>query len=373
MIGVVFAIVFLSNQATEQATQEIGNQKFSFQVFDRSKLIKPELLKEFGGSSVTSAAASIEAVKQGRLDAFFAYPEDISTEPVKVYANDVGIFNNGRYEGVARSLLQQSVTADVSANIMTVLSDKITTSTITYKDSQVYNGITEAIVPGLFLVLFYILISTFGNRMLTSTVEEKENRVIEMILTTISARTLIIGKILALVTLGFLQVLVTVAFIVIGYLSVRHQLQLPDVDLSRLAFDPVRIGSGFVLFSLSFLLFTGLLVAIGAASPTAKDAGGFFGVIMILIFGPLYALSVFISTPQAPIVQFLSYFPLTAPIPLLLRNAVGNLQPHEFVIASLIMAVTAGLTLMIAIHIFRYGALEYNRKVSLKEMLTRRA
>jgi len=208
----------------------------------------------------------------------------------------------------------------------------------------------------------------FGGQMLTSTTEEKENRVIEMILTTIESRTLIIGKILSLVTLGFIQMLIILVPIVVAYLLFRDSLSIPTIDFSSLPVDWLRMLIGASIFASSFALFTGLLVAIGAAAPTAKEAGGFFGVVMMIIFGPLYAAPLFISMPGSLLVQMLSYFPFTAPIPLLLRNAVGNLSLSEAAIAVTILVVTAALVIRIAVRTFRYGALEYNRKLGFKEI-----
>ena len=110
------------------------------------------------------------------------------------------------------------------------------------------------------------------------------------------------------------------------------------------------------------------MVAIGAAAPTAKEAGSFFGIAMIFIFGPLYAVTLFISRPQDPIVTTLSYFPLTAPIPLMLRNAVGNLSFGEALIGIAILAVSAVIALTVAVRLFRYGALEYSKMLSLKSL-----
>jgi ABC-2 type transport system permease protein len=80
----------------------------------------------------------------------------------------------------------------------------------------------------------------------------------------------------------------------------------------------------------------------------------------------------FISAPDSPFVRFLTLFPLTAPIPLLLRNAVGNLTTWEVLVAIPILIVSAIIVLAIAVRVFRYGALEYSRKVSLKEIFNRR-
>lgn len=373
MIGAVAGIIYFSNKATDEASKDTGKQKFSFVVKDDSKLVSSAMITAMGGKLAESRDQAISEVKAGKVDAFFFYPKDIGKSKVEVYGKDVGLFDNGRYDGVAKALLKQSVTGTVSAEAAAVLGGAVQSESVTYRDGKEYNPFMEMIAPGIFLVLFYLMIATFGNQMLNATIEEKENRVIEMILTTINAKALIVGKIFSLIVLGFMQIIVVMVPVLIGYLLLHDNLNLPNLDLANLPLNPARIGIGFAIFAISFILFTGLLVAIGAAAPTAKEAGSFFGVVMLFIFGPLYAVTLFVSSPEMPIVQFLSYFPFTAPIPLMLRNAVGNLELWQALLACGILAITAVIIMLLAVRIFKYGALEYDRRLGLKEIFTRRA
>lgn len=373
MIGAVAGIIYFSNKATDEASKDTDKQKFSFVVKDDSKLVNSTMVTAMGGKLAESRDQAISEVKAGKVDAFFFYPKDIGKSKVEVYGKDVGLFDNGRYDGVAKTLLEQSVTGTVSAEAAAVLGGAVQSESVTYRDGKEYNPFMEMIAPGIFLVLFYLMIATFGNQMLNATIEEKENRVIEMILTTINAKALIVGKIFSLIVLGFMQIIVVMVPVLIGYLLLHDNLNLPNLDLANLPLNPARIGIGFAIFAISFIMFTGLLVAIGAAAPTAKEAGSFFGVVMLFIFGPLYAVTLFVSSPEMPIVQFLSYFPFTAPIPLMLRNAVGNLEVWQALLACGILAITAVVIMLLAVRIFKYGALEYDRRLGLKEIFTRRA
>lgn len=369
MVVVIVGIVYASNQATNKAAEQSAKQHISFGVTDQSHLVSPRLLAAYHAKTFTSKSAGIDAVKNGKLDAYFFYPPNIIAHPVAVYGKDIGVFNDSRYASFATSLLKISATASVKPAVVTILEGGVTTSTTTYKNGTVYNGMDEMIVPGVFLVLFYLLIATFGNQMLSSTTEEKENRVVEMILTTIEARTLIIGKIFSLITLGFLQMCIVLVPVLIAYFFLHDKLSLPSIDLAHLVFNWPRIGIGFAIFALGYIMFTGLLVTISAAVPTAKEAGPFFGVVMMLLFGPLYAAPLFVSSPHTGIVEALSFIPLTAPIPLLLRNAVGNLSGGEAIIAIIILAVSGIVLMSLAVRAFKSGALEYSRKLSLREIL----
>ena len=371
MIGAVFGIVFLSNNATRDAADKLKEQTFSIAITDDSHLLSPQITSAFH-AKMTTKEAGIAAVKNGTVDAYFYYPADVSAHHIEIYGKNVGLFENGRYSSVALALLSQSVQNTVSPQIRTVLQNAAASDTTIYRDGRAYDPFKEMILPGIFLVLFYVLMSFFAGQALTSTTEEKENRVIEMILTTIEARTLIIGKIISLIVLMLIQGVLVVAPVLIGYLLFRNQLNLPNIDLSGLPVDWARIGVAAVIFALSFAFFTGVLVLIGATMPTAREANQFMGFVMIALYGPLYAVSLFISMPDAPIVRFLSLFPLTSPIPLLMRNAAGNLQPWEIAVGALILLTSSIFVLILAVRVFRFGALEYSRKVSLKEMFARR-
>lgn len=373
VLAVIALIIFFANKATDEQAENLAKEQFSLGVTDDSQLVSPQLLGAVKAKTFTSKEAGQSAVQSGELDAYFYYPKDITKEPVTIYAKNVGLFKNNRYEATAGQLLEQSVAGTTKPSVALVLKDKVSYSATTYNsDGTVDEGFMNLIAPGLFLVLFYFMIATFGNQMLTSVTEEKENRVIEMILATIKPTTLLVGKLFSLIFLALIQVVVILVPIVAGYIFLHDQLTLPNIDLSSIPVDAMRVAVGAAVFMVSFLLFAGILMTIGAAMPTAKEAGSFFGTAMIFLFGPLYAAPLFITSPESLVVQVLSYFPLTAPIPLLLRNAVGNLSVLEAGIAIAIMTVTAAVVIAIGVRIFRFGALEYSRKLSVKEVIGRK-
>ena len=372
MFAALYGIVFWSQITTMQAAKELEKQEFSLAVTDDSKLVRPELLMAAKTKTVESKEAGINDVKNGKIDAYIYFPKDISKQKVEVYGKDVGLFQNGKYGAVAQSLLSQSVASSVSQAQVAILQNKVQVSSTTYLDGKEHGGINEMIAPGLFLVIFFMLITFFGNQMLTSSTEEKENRTVEMLLTMVKTDTLITGKILSLMVLALIQMSVIVLPVVAGYLAFGSKLQLPNMDLSLLVFDPVRIGLALVIFLASFMMFTGMLVTLGAMMPTAKEANQWFGLVIMLIFGPFYGITAFVSFPDSPFVKFLSLFPFTAPIPLLLRNAVGNLPAWEGLLGVALLIVAAVFVLWLAVRVFRYGAMSYDSKLSLSALRMKR-
>ena len=372
MFAALYGIMFWSQSTTMQAAKELEKQEFSLAVTDYSKLVRPELLMAAKTKTVESKEAGINDVKNGKIDAYIYFPKDIGKQKVEVYGKDVGLFQNGKYGAVAQSLLSQSVASSVSQAQVAILQNKVQLSSTTYLDGKEHGGINEMIAPGLFLVIFFMLVTFFGNQMLTSSTEEKENRTVEMLLTMVKTDTLITGKILSLMVLALIQMSVIVLPVAAGYLAFGSKLQLPNMDLSLLVFDPVRIGLALVIFLASFMMFTGMLVTLGAMMPTAKEASQWFGLVIMLIFGPFYGITAFVSFPDSPFVKFLSLFPFTAPIPLLLRNAVGNLPAWEGLLGVALLIVAAVFVLWLAVRIFRYGAMSYDSKLSLSALRMKR-
>ena len=372
MIGLIFGIVFWSNRATQEAAEKLQEQNFSIMMTDDSGLIKPEVAAAMKVQRVNSEAEGVEKVKHHQTDAYFYIPKNLEKDSVRIYGQDTGVFENNKYGAVVRTLLSSSVDSKVTGSEALIIKQKVNSSLTTYKDGKESGGMKEMIVPGFFLVLFYLLIAFFGNQMLTSTIEEKENRTVEMLLTTVQAKTLIVGKIWALITLSLIQGMIIVLPVLVGYLLFGHQLHLPNFDLSQIVFDPTRIAVAIALFGASFMMLTGLLVTVGAMMPTAKEASSWVGLVMILLFGPLYGGSVFISYPESTFSMAMSYFPLTAPIPLMLRNTVGNLSLIEALIGVAVLVVSAVLIMMLAVRVFRYGAMSYDSKLSLSALRMKR-
>ncbi|MBT2568153.1 ABC transporter permease [Arthrobacter sp. ISL-85] len=366
LLIVVFALVYASNASSKASADAQKSAQFSFAYTDASGIILSPGAKAAGGTYSDNPEAAIAAVKDGSSEAYFQFPADPTKEPVKVYGADKGVFENGKYEAVAKQLLEASAQYAVgSPRLTAALTGKVQFDSETFKDDKVAAGVGGVIPPMLFLVVFYISMILLSNQMLNSTLEEKENRVTEMILTTLNPTTLITGKIISLFMVGLVQILVFLAPVGLAYLFFRDRLALPDMDLSSLVFEPGPMITGALLLVGGFTVFTGVLVAIGAIMPTAKEAGTIFGPLMAMMFIPFYTFSLVISNPNALIVQVFTYFPLTAPVTALLRNAFGTLNPVEAAIVIVELLVVGSLIIRLAVHLFRYGSIEYGRKLSI--------
>lgn len=363
LIAIIFSVSFWSDKS---AAKQTGPQNFSLMVLDDSRLIPPAVLRTYHAQVAPSKQAGIEAVKDGSVDAFFYYPSDPSKSQVEVYGRDVGLIKNDQYGQTASTLVQTGVAAGIAPEKVALIKDSASTNLTVYKDGQVVDDSADRVlVPLLFPALFFVLIILLANQMLSTTTEEKENRVIELMLTTVSSTALIVGKIVALMGVGLIQILVVAVPSLVAYQK------LHPIDLSKLVINPSQIAFGAVIFLGGFLIFTGMLIAIGAAVPTAKEANRFLGLAILSMLAPIYAIAAIITNPDQKIVKIFTFFPFFAPVTLMVRNAIGNLSTTEALAGMAIVLVSAVLAVFIAIQSFRLGALQFSRKLTLREIFGR--
>jgi len=148
LIGVLFALIVVSNSATSQSAAEQKNARFTFTYTDASGLLDPALVTQFGGHRAADLGAGIAAVQAGTLEAFFAYPKDPTTEPVRVYGAEKGVFENGKYASVAQALLQSSIQQRIASPVVAgVAQGQVRTETVTYQDGQLAPGVGAVILP----------------------------------------------------------------------------------------------------------------------------------------------------------------------------------------------------------------------------------
>jgi ABC-2 type transport system permease protein len=372
IMGAVIALIVVSNASAADDVDPQASAQFTFTYSDASGYVIPAVAEALGGRPATDDAQAIADVKAGSLDAHFAYPANPAEEPTEVYAVDEGIFANSKYAAVASEVLIASAQAAIDdQSLATLVRGDFQVSSTTYKEGRESAGLAEVIPPLLLLLLFYASILLMGNLMATSLLEEKENRVSEMILTTMDPTTMVSGKVVSLFIVGAIQVAAIVLPVVVGYLFFREELRLPYVDLASLAFEPWPMLVGVLLLVGGFSLVTTTLAAAGAIMPTARDAGAIAAPVSIVAFAPLWAGALVVSNPQSLVVKILTYFPYTAAPTAMLRNALGTLSAVEATIVIVELFVLSLIIFRVAVRLFRYGSIEYSQKVALKTALAK--
>ena len=225
-------------------------------------------------------------------------------------------------------------------------------------DGSDSNALGKAIIPIIIGATFFFFIALCGNRFLLTVVEEKENRISEMILTSISAKHLIVGKIIAMLALGMVQIAAIIIPVLLLVFAKRNDAFITPI-LPMIEIDPLSIALNILLFVASAVLYAGVCVLVGSMVSTARDASSFIGPAIILMVFPLYFMQMFMADPNL-IVQIFTYFPLSAPIALMLRNVFGTISTPEFCIGIAVVSVSAVIAIRLAVKTFQKNAINFN-------------
>ena len=214
-------------------------------------------------------------------------------------------------------------------------------------------------LPYIFTLIFVLSIFITSGYLLQSVTEEKENRVVEIVLSSIPALPLMAGKILGLGAAGLTQVAIWLTTALVAIPLVNQQFSL---ELSLVWYQMVL---AIVFFCLGYLGYGAIFAAVGAVAPGAREGqqySSFFGFFAVV---PVIATPVFVNDPNSPIVWLLALFPLTAPaasLELLALPTIPWVTLTASLIAQLVFVIVATV---LAGRIFRATLLLYGVRPSL--------
>ena len=210
----------------------------------------------------------------------------------------------------------------------------------------------------IFIMLLMMMILSTGGMLVRSLLEEKSNRLIEILVSSCSKKELLAGKVLALSGLGFTQIFI---WCILGLITARTAL----VPIE--AFDNVFPMLGF--FVLGYVFYVSIFVGIGSIVSTDQEAQQLTSYISIILIMPtIFAISA-IQYPGSALIRILSYIPFTSASIMMLRLKIETIPPKEILSVVLIMLVSIYLTITFSSKLFKIGILSYGKRPSLKEMI----
>ncbi len=218
----------------------------------------------------------------------------------------------------------------------------------------------RALTPFIFMFMLYM--GTFGISMglLTSVLEEKSTRVVEVLLAAISPTQLMAGKILGMAAVG---VLVLCTWGAVGYFGAKSQSLSGMVTGARLAYVALYFVPGFLLMS-------ALMAGIGAACNTLKEAQSMVSPLSILNIVPLALWFVLSQRPDSALAIALSFIPPITPFVMILRLCAAPDLPTWQIVATLaLLWASVFAAIWAAGKVFRVGVLMYGKPPTIRELL----
>jgi ABC-2 type transport system permease protein len=311
----------------------------------------------------TRAKADLQA---GKIQAYYVIPGDyLETGQAKVtYLKELNGMASQQFNAFLTTNLFSSQPADIAKRIIDGSQIVVQSSDNSQLSTQ--DRIINLILPVISGILFIVAMSTSSGYLLQAVVEEKENRTMEIMVTSVSPGQLMSGKVIADIAVSITQLLVWSIFLVLALLFAKSYFPF----LSGLKFSGEIIGIIIAVMVPAFIMISGLMAAVGATVTEASEGQQIMGLFTIPIWLPYILIATFINNPNSPLAIILSIFPLTAPMTITMRIGLSTIPTWQIVMSVVILVLSAIGAVWLAGRAFRLGMLRYGQRLRLKEIFS---
>ncbi len=380
LLGYLFITSQNSAPADSNPTQTLADQ-FNFQNVGQAGYVDETgmfsdpgelstLLKPYANEEDAQAA-----INAGEIAFYYLIPADY------LQTGDVTLvqprFNMSQIEDAPlRRLLLNRLSQGVDPNVLQRVINpsnlQQTNLSLTNADSGTQNEGSTFIVVYIFAIALMLSLFATNGYLMQSVIEEKETRLIEILISTVRPMQLLAGKILALGLLGLLQITVWVGsmYLVTRWLGgeTLDQTLTVLVTLANIKLPLNIIPLLLIYFVLAYFMFAGFYSIIGALSNSLREGPQYAVVFTLPAVLPLYFLALFTTEPNGTIPVILSIFPLTAPLAMTQRLVISNVPTWEIGLSVVLLALTALGIMWLAGRLFRVQILLAGQMPKLRDI-----
>jgi ABC-2 type transport system permease protein len=304
------------------------------------------------------------ALSAGEIQALFVLPQDyVASGAVQGYYWTKGPSDGvlEEFKGLLRSSLVAGEPEDVRVRALAGPTDVIMRSLDGKGGSGTQRGLGLIIPMALGLFFLFSIMSTTGY-LLQAVTEEKENRTVEVMTTSLSANQLIGGKTAGIIAVALTQVFVWVAVGALGLVvGARFLEPLREIQVSA-SFVVTMV----LFFVPSYVLAAGIIVALGAVVTDFQQGQQISGVLITFFLLPLYLLALVFGNPNSPVLVFFSLFPTTSFSMVAFRWGATAIPFWQLAVGWVLLVLSAAAMVVIAPRVFRRGMLRYGKHMSLR-------
>jgi ABC-2 type transport system permease protein len=295
-----------------------------------------------------------QMVSDGQLSAYYIIaPDYLESGDILFVQKDYNFLATQSEAGAVRDLLSWNLFTDKQAAARYLDPMEVDLQYTRPQTARDFGGSQNFWLPYSLMMLFYLLIIGSSSLMLNSITYEKQNRVIEILLTSYSPMEMLVGKTIALGLAGLFQ---TIVWTGTGYTLLTlagRQFSLPE----SFSLPPVILLWGLVFFCLGYALYSSLMAGLGALVPNPKEGSQATLVVIFPLIIPLFFSNLVSTAPNAPIFVFFSLFPLTSPISMVSRMSAAAVPGWQIALSIFLLLIAIVYTIRSVARIFRAQAL----------------
>lgn len=316
--------------------------------------------------------AGMNVMWHGEIDDLFIIPADfLQSGAIEWVHADSGLSSliaGDESEDRMRALLLQALTAaNLSADRIARIQRPLNLTRYeispegSLEEEEQGEVLTFFTVPFLASWIMIMVIFMGSGNLLQSVSEEKENRVVEVLITSVSPLALMAGKVIGLGVTGLLQVgiwLASLAVLAPRFVSIA--------DIGDMGVGPGLAAAIVVFFLAGYFVFAVVMAGISAATVSAREASSLSTIVLLPALTPLILSALISLTPNGAFARVLTFIPFTAPATMMIRIGVTDVALWEIAL-SLGVTIGSGLALLwLAARVFRAGILIYGQRMSLR-------
>src|SRR5690606_19060341 len=261
---------------------------------------------------------------------------------------------------------------DASAVAALVAPVKIDEARLTEGGEQRGGALSTFLTAYIVAFLIYIMTTLYGVAVMRSVLEEKTNRIAEVLMSTIRASALMAGKIIGVGSAAVDQVLIWVAITAL-VVNVSPRLgggfSLPEPMLQALNVAPATGVLLFLYFLLGFFLYASIFAIVGAAVTSEQEAQSVQFLALIPMIAPMLFLETILNAPLGGVAIALGLIPFTSPVTMPMRMASTQIPALEVAISLTLLAIGIVAIAWIAGKVYRVGILSTGKRPSLGELV----
>jgi len=327
---------------------------------------RPVEIRAFAGE-----AEAQRALEAGEIQCYYVLPADyVQTNKVQlVYVKPPKNNATSQFWAFMRANWLADQPPAVARRAAAMSDDDIIVQTPDGKRQFAAEPTLGDLLPILAGTAFMMLLGFSGGYLVQVISEEKENRTMEMIITSASAGQVIGGKVVGLVGVILTQAIAWLVFAAAAAAVAGRLFQ-------SAFFQNVRVDSGVVLmlamvFAPAFVMYSALMTALGATVAEPQEAQQVAGLFILPNIVPFWMMTTFVQAPNSPMAVALSLFPLTSPVSVAMRATFGIVPMWQAGVAAVLLAACAWGAVWLAGRAFRLGMLRYGQRVGLAELFAR--
>jgi ABC-2 type transport system permease protein len=302
-------------------------------------------------------------LKAKKIQVYYIIPEDyLKTGQVKLIYEKIKGSDEVQFTSFMKVNLLANQPPDVAKRLLD--GNQIITQSIDKNRQASQEQFINIMLPLFAGILFIVGMSTSSGYLMQAVVEEKENRTMEIMVTSVSPNQLMSGKVVADILVGVTQLLVWAAFILLALVIGKSFVPW----LADISFSGEMIAIILAVMVPAFIMICGLMAAVGATVTEGSEGQQIMGLFTIPIWIPYLFIGAFIQNPNSPLAIAMSLFPLTAPMTITIRLSFTTIPAWQLITSITILVLSAIGAVWLAGRVFRLGMLRYGQRIHWKEV-----